>query len=847
LARDPLVLRLAAGVVAVNAIVLGLVGVSLAQGRARYDQQLEATAQNLALVLETSLSGLFDKVDVALLALCRAGEQLDGTPAADARFADFLARLAGKVPEVEGFRWIDEDGRIWIGASGASPPPVSDRDYFRRARDQPDAGLIVSAPLQSRVSGDTVIVLGRRFNRADGSFGGMAIAAVPLGYFERLFGQLLLGKRGAASLRDRDFTALARVPRPTGGGRSADDRLSAAEALASLRASPERGTYKAVDAFDGIARRIAYRRISHQQLYVFVGLAEPDFLAPWWRSVAVELSLAALVLAVTLLAAQRVHRGRRTIDAQLVARQEVAEALKESEARYRTLVDHAPEAIVVCAADEGFRFVDVNEKACQLFEATREELLQLSPIALSPPTQPDGTPSEAAAARLTAPALSGAPVTFEWQNCTRSGRSFPCEVRLIRLPAGTRRLLRASMSDISDRKRAEEERERREAQMAQAQKMEAIGTLAGGIAHDFNNMLSAIKGYVELAAERCVDDGQREDLDQVRAAADRAAGLTRQILAFSRQSREEARPIQPRLVVKEALKLLRASIPSTIEIREEVATESLVLADPGEIHRIVVNLCTNAALAMEESGGVLHVRLDDVELDAAYLTGRATVTPGRFVRLTVKDSGCGMSDEVKARIFEPFFTTRKDGKGTGMGLSVVQDILTRRRGTASVASVPGKGSTFQIFLPVDTSGVAAAAPEQEIPALGTERVLFVDDEPAVAGLAVRSLGRLGYRVTACTSSPEALERFRAGPDDFDLVITDMTMPGMTGDRLAAALRAIRANVPIILCTGFSERISAERAHELGIDEFAWKPMASAELSRIMRRVLSARHPPAPVP
>lgn len=320
----------------------------------------------------------------------------------------------------------------------------------------------------------------------------------------------------------------------------------------------------------------------------------------------------------------------------------------------------------------------------------------------------------------------------------------------------------------------------------------------------------------------------------------RAAELTKQILVFSRTSTAEARPIQPKVIGKEALKLLRASLPSTIEFRQELASDSVVLADPGEIHRIVVNLCMNAAHAMEEAGGVLQVSLDDVDLDAAYVASSPDVRPGRFVRLTVKDSGCGMTEEVRSRVFEPYFTTRAEGKGTGLGLSVVHGIVSKRHGTVSVASAVGKGSTFQILLPVDAAHLATAAQAERAPAMGTERVLFVDDEPMMANLAVRSLGRLGYRVTAMTSSVDALARLRAAPQDFDVVVTDTTMPHLTGDRLATAIRAFAPSMPIILCTGFSERIDEARARDLGIDELVMKPVAGADLSHVIRRVLSVR-------
>jgi signal transduction histidine kinase/CheY-like chemotaxis protein len=392
--------------------------------------------------------------------------------------------------------------------------------------------------------------------------------------------------------------------------------------------------------------------------------------------------------------------------------------------------------------------------------------------------------------------------------------------------------------EIEERKKSDRERARLEDRLQHSQKMEAIGTLAGGIAHDFNNILGGIMGYAELAMlKRPGDASLAEDLQPVLQSAERAGELVKQILTFSRTAEQPAQPLQPNPIVKEALKLLRASIPSSIEIRASVTSASFVMADPTEILRIVMNLCTNAAMAMREQGGVLEIGLDDVEIDAMLASGIPGLTPGRHIRLRVKDSGCGMAADVKRRIFEPFFTTRPQGEGSGMGLSVVHGIVKSRRGAILVDSKPGGGSTFDVFLPVlEEIGRPGAAPDDaSLP--GTERILFVDDEPMAARLAEQMLGAYGYRVSAFTRSLDALEIFLRDPFSFDLVITDMTMPGLTGDVLAARIRAVRPDIPVILCTGHSDNISAEKAREAGIDEFAMKPIVGARLSRIIRQVL----------
>ncbi|MFA6499242.1 MAG: PAS domain S-box protein [Desulfurivibrionaceae bacterium] len=374
--------------------------------------------------------------------------------------------------------------------------------------------------------------------------------------------------------------------------------------------------------------------------------------------------------------------------------------------------------------------------------------------------------------------------------------------------------------------------------LAQTQKLEAIGTLAGGIAHDFNNVLSAIVGYTELALIGCGPQGtSAEYLQNVLRASRRAADLIRQILAFSRMETQVVQPIQVQPIIKEALKLIRATISTTIEIRANIVSESLTLADPGEIHRILINLCTNAALAMHDTGGVLDVGLEDVELDAAFVKNRPGLAGGPFLCLTVCDTGCGMKPEIASRIFEPFFTTRGQGRGTGMGLSVVDGIVKSRGGAISVTSEPGVGTTFKVFLPVVVADEIVAAPEDEAIQPGSERILFIDDEIMLMDLARMMLGSFGYRVDAYVSSVEALAAFQKSPDDYDLIITDMNMPQMSGDILAKRIKAIRPSMPILLCTGYSDKVTADLTESGIIDAIAMKPIVGEQLARIIRRVL----------
>ena len=394
--------------------------------------------------------------------------------------------------------------------------------------------------------------------------------------------------------------------------------------------------------------------------------------------------------------------------------------------------------------------------------------------------------------------------------------------------------------DISEIKRASEEKEKLETQLRQSQKMEAIGTLAGGIAHDFNNILAAIMGYSELVLDGLPPDSESaQNLETVITAANRAKDLTYQILSFSRQTEHRKVSLDLEPLIKEILKMLRATLPSTIEIKQNVpAGTGKVMADPVQIHQILMNLCTNAAQAMEESGGVLSIALDVVDFDDLAAKRYLDLAPGQYQRLIVGDTGVGMDKEVLERIFEPFYSTKEVGKGTGMGLSVVHGIVKNYGGEITVYSEPGQGSTFNVHLPLAEGEQKKKPPLSagELPR-GSENILFVDDEPPLVDIGKKTLSRLGYQVQGFTSAQEALEAFKDAPEDFNLLITDYTMPKMTGVQLTNEILAIKPDLPIIMCTGFSERLNSIMAQELGVARLVMKPFMPGEIARVVREVL----------
>jgi signal transduction histidine kinase/ActR/RegA family two-component response regulator len=395
---------------------------------------------------------------------------------------------------------------------------------------------------------------------------------------------------------------------------------------------------------------------------------------------------------------------------------------------------------------------------------------------------------------------------------------------------------------VEERTQALAESER---QMQQVLKLQAIGTLAGGIAHDFNNILFPIIGYTELSMDEVPQESPTyRNLEEILKAANRARELVQQILTFSRQNGRERKPIRVQVIIKEALRLLRASIPKTIDIVTDVEERcNAILGDPTQMHQIIMNLCTNAYQAMQETGGRLEVRLTETHVGYEETVKRIGIKMGPHVHLTVRDEGVGMEPTVLERIFEPYYTTKEPGKGTGLGLSVIHGIVKNHGGFITVESTPGQGSAFHVYLPtLEDTEVEIETAACRSKHGGSERILLVDDEPQIVAMEKQLLEKLGYRVTAQTRSADALAAFERQPDQFDLVITDMTMSQMTGDQLARRIWEIRPGIPVILCTGYNEMMSEDKAVAMGIRKFILKPIDKDELAGAIRSALNSSPP-----
>ncbi len=377
--------------------------------------------------------------------------------------------------------------------------------------------------------------------------------------------------------------------------------------------------------------------------------------------------------------------------------------------------------------------------------------------------------------------------------------------------------------------------EKRTQELRHAQKMEALGTLAGGIAHDFNNILTSITGYTELSIINCKDENVAGFLQNIKQASNRATELVKQILTFCRKGEHERKPVNIAVLLKEAIRFLRSSIPSNVTIRHTINSDSCVLGDPSQIHQIIMNLCTNAYHAMEDGGGTLSILLEDIKLTHKTTLANVTLSPGRYVKLEVADTGCGMDMDIQQRIFDPYFTTKGSGKGSGMGLSVVHGIVGSCNGAISVFSEPGKGSRFTVFLPVVEDRKTEAMSAGEIVDVeGSETVLFVDDEEQIVDVVRRGLSGLGYHVEAFTEPHAALDAFRTSAERFDIAVMDIMMPGMDGYALARELLKIREDIPVILCTGFFDKVEELRVQDRRIREYMTKPFKIKTLAQTIR-------------
>jgi two-component system cell cycle sensor histidine kinase/response regulator CckA len=501
--------------------------------------------------------------------------------------------------------------------------------------------------------------------------------------------------------------------------------------------------------------------------------------------------------------------------------------LRESEERYRTAIESAADGVAL--VKEGLH-IYVNRRFAEIFGYEDPGEIIGKPLSLT--VHPDDFER---VSEMNAMRLEGHPVPslYEFKGVKKDGTPRFIEISATTTTYHGESVALTYLRDITDYKRLEEE-------LRRAQKMEAIGTFASGIAHDFNNILAGIIGFTEMT----LDDISPNDLthrrmERVLKAGQRGRDLVKQILTFSRQTEKQTKKLAFSLLTEETLHLLRAVLPSTIDIRKTFTTaEDTIIADPIQLQQVLMNLCTNAAYAMRVRGGVLEVGLADVEISEAEAFAHANMKPGCYVRLSVSDTGSGISPHDMEKIFDPFFTTKGPGEGTGLGLSVTHGIVKNHGGHIRVYSEPNTGTVFHVYLPKAKSSASEETSAPQAIKRGQERILFVDDEEMLVEMNCQRLERLGYTVVPSANGREALDIFKADPHRFDLVITDYTMPQMTGVELAKALVEIRPDIPIILCSGLNEHFTTQHTAAPGIKAFIAKPSGRQELAELIRKVLA---------
>lgn len=825
--------RLRLGVITLGALVIvAFAGLSAYDAWRSYRSALVATDRelgNVAGALAEQTAWTWQGIDIVLRDTAR-WYQREGRQLAPARVEQVLANRAAGVRQVRLLTIVDAQGIQRFRSRGSSPPDldVSDRSYFIAQRDHSATGLFMSEPLVTRSESRAGVELSRRLEDGTGGFAGVVTAIIDFQDLAQFYAAVNLGGGSAIQLLREDGALLVRnPPAPEAVGRKFRELAAAA---------PVAPHERVLNPIDGERDFLAVARVRDTPLKLAVTRDETVALTPW-REEAIRLGLRTLV--VTLLGVGAVVGLLRQL-----TRVEAGErALRESEERY---------ALAMEGANEGHWDWDVVTD--RLFLSPKGQMLagQRGDNPITTRTawlaqvvvHPDDLERFHTALEEH---FAGRTPRYESEYRVRHPDGSWCWVlsrgRCLRDASGKAYRFVGSSLDITAQKQAQLDKERLEGQLRQSQKMEAMGTLAGGIAHDFNNILGAIIGYGELAYQQSTaGSALRRYLDNVMHAAERAKALVDRILGFSRSGLGERVPVNVQSVIEETLELLAASLPSGIRLETKLeAPCAAVIGDATHLHQVVMNLCTNALHAMEH-GGVLSVALQRTELSEQRSLSRGALAAGSYLRLSVCDTGTGIPAAVLERMFDPFFTTKGVGEGTGLGLSLVHGIVAELRGAIDVATMPGQGTKFEIWLPV-TSEAAKPGVELmgELPRGHGERVMVVDDERPLVALANELLATLGYEPVGFNSSSLALEAFRAEPHRFDLVLTDEAMPDLVGTELAREIREVHPSLPIILMSGHGGPRLEQRVAAVGVQEVLRKPLQGRDLAQSLARVLGATH------
>ena len=826
--------RLRRGIVAgAVALVAAITGAG-AYDSWRLHQQLMAANQrelgNLAHALAKGTAGTMQAVDL-LLRETAAWYESTGRHATPAEIVAALASRAAGVAEVSVLTVVDAQGgqRFRSRDTGEPLADVADRSYFQRQRDAADAGMVISEPMVTRTERLPGLVVSRRLERPGGSFDGVVTAIVTMQQIQTMYSAIELGARSTMLLTLDDGTLVVRQP---GDARLATDQKF--PELLALRGGAL--VDRAVDSIDGRRKLVAALGVGNLRLIVALTRDEQEALSPWHDElVSASIRTAAISILVALIAAALLRQLRRLERGEL--------ALRESEERYAMAMDAANEGHAewkitddtVFASDKWRALHGIDARAPLVDAAGLARLVQIHPD--------DAAPVQAAIDDH----LAGRTNAIELEYRVRHGGEAWCWIhargRCVRDAAGAPLRLFCAATDISARKEAQAAQAALEARLRQAERLEALGTLAGGIAHDFNNILGAILGFGDMA-RRQAEAGTplRRHVDRVLQAGARARLLVRRILDFSRSGVVQRLPVNLQGVVEEALAMLAPSLSSELQVSMQLeAGTAAVAGDATQLHQVVMNLCTNAVQAMGDTG-VLQVRLTRRTVDAPRALLHGGLAAGEYVQLEVVDSGIGIPADLMGRIFDPFFTTKHGGEGTGLGLSVVHGIVSDIGGAIDVVSAPGAGTAVSVWLPL--SGELEPSPPCSTDDLQRGRgevVMIVDDERPLLELGEELLAGLGYEPAGFDSGETALRVFKSDPDRFDVVLTDEMLPGLPGSELARAVHAVRPELPVVLISGKVGVALEQRARDAGVAALLHKPVAPHELAECLAQVLG-KHP-----
>ncbi|MCP3707124.1 PAS domain S-box protein [Paraburkholderia sp. CNPSo 3274] len=775
------------------------------------DRELSSLASALAEQTARSLQG------VEFILRRTSGWALDAKIAQDSQEAAnrFLREEMAGVPQVRQLDIVDATGRrIATTLPGSPAANVSQRAYFRAVQRASGNALVVSEPLVSMVDGRPTFAMASRLEDEHGRFAGAVVALIENGYFRDFYRRVDSDEgTGITLLREDGAPVVSSESRKEAGG-------------------PGRPVLSARKQVPGFQLTIDVTRDEALVLQTWRVSTIYDFMATG--------ALSLLVVALGIALMRRLQQlGRFT------------RRLQSSQQRWRAVFDNAPAGIMLLRRRG--RYLATNPAFQRMVGYSSAELKNLSATDITHPEDVELTRQHFE--RLLQGGLQS--VRFEKRYQHRDGYTVWADVRLALVtvseeasskdPARQEDVIVATVEDVTQRREDEQARRLLESQLRQSQKLEALGTFAGGIAHDFNNILGAIVGYGELALQALADETpQQRYVAQVLKSADRARSLVERILTFSRSGLTTRQPVHVQPVVHDSIEAMKVRLPAGIRLEVELnAPEARIEGDPAHIDQLVMNLCANAVHAMP-AGGTLRVVLDTLDVGAARSLSHVAVEAGHFVRLAVSDSGVGMAPDLLERIFNPFFTTRKAGEGTGLGLALVDGIVREYGGGIDVTTTVGAGSRFELLLP--TTDSLASQPREDdkgCPYGEGQAILLVDDEEALVRIGEERLAELGYEPAGFVSSNAAWQAFRADPQRFDAVVTDQTMPGTTGVELARMIRSLRADIPIILVSGFSSPALEAQAREAGVNVQLRKPLPRAELARTLKHLLPDLPPPTP--